>query len=268
VPCLFPNIESPPADADRDFYSLYFSKGVLLEAELIADAIRNPDTGERGAIEVRQVYRAGDSGEPAARALAAALARRGVKVRSSVLDAADPPAAVAKAVAKSARAGTLVLWLHAADLAALGDGSAAPDTVFISGLMGGLERAPLPPGWRDKVRLAYPVDLPDRRRVRVDYARGWFAMRHIPVVDEQLQADTYLACGLLAETVSHMADTFVRDYLIERLQDVLEHRILTGYYPRLALATGQRYASKGGYIVRFADPEGNRLAALGAWSAP
>jgi hypothetical protein len=88
------------------------------------------------------------------------------------------------------------------------------------------------------------------------------------VVDEQVQADTYLACGLLAETLSHLVDAFIPEYLIERLQDMIEHRIITGYYPRLTLATGQRFASKGGYIVRFQDSQGTRLAAASAWIAP
>jgi hypothetical protein len=116
--------------------------------------------------------------------------------------------------------------------------------------------------------MAYPFDLPDLRRIRMDYPLGWFAIRHIAVVDERVQADTYLACGLLAETLSHMADSFIRDYLVERVEGMLEHRILTAYYPRLALAPNQRFASKGGYIVHFAEPRGTRLIADSGWIAP
>ena len=122
--------------------------------------------------------------------------------------------------------------------------------------------------WREHTELAYPFDLPDKRRVRVDYPLGWFRIRHIPVVSEQVQADTYLACGLLSEVLSHMVDNFTRAYLIEQLQAMIEHRIVTGYYPRLTLAYGQTLASKGGYLVRFADPSGTRLIADGDWTVP
>jgi len=263
VPCLFPNIEVPVGD-DKDFYSLYFSSGVLLEAQLIAQSILHGSGGEV-AKSVTLVYRDGDVGVAGARALAAALRPHGINVSSQVL---GPRESIATMLRKAPRADALVLWLRPPDIAALGNGPPAAASVFISGLMGGLERAPLPPGWRKVTRLAYPFDLPERRRVRVDYALGWFAIRHIPVVAEQVQADTFLACGLLAETLNHMADTFVRDYLVERVEDMIEHRVITGYYPRLTLAPGQRFASKGGYMVRFPEPTGTRLVADGDWIVP
>lgn len=265
IPCLFPNVETP-VGSDSDFYSLYLSKGVLLEAELIAKKILDAGGG-KVTHSVRQIYRAGDSGEAGARALALALQHHGIAVSSRVL---APGEGVAKALHGSAGTDALVLWLRPIDIAALADTAApaASTAVFMSGLMGGLEYAPLPSNWRSRTRLAYPVDLPERRRYRVDYAFGWFTIRHIPVVAEQVQADTYLACGLLAETLSHMVDTFVGDYLVERIEDMLERRILTGYYPRLTLASGQRFASKGGYIVRFAEPDGRRVVADGDWMVP
>lgn len=138
----------------------------------------------------------------------------------------------------------------------------------MSGLLGGLEQAPLPASWRDHVQITYPVDLPDRRVVRLDYPMGWFRLRRIPVVAEQVQADTYLACGVLAETLSHMADTIQPDYLVERTQETVDHRILTGYYPRLTLATGQTLASKGSFLVKFSEPTGTKLMADGEWTVP
>ncbi|HVO21372.1 MAG TPA: c-type cytochrome [Anaeromyxobacter sp.] len=271
IPCLFPNVEVPVV-AERDFYSLYFSKGVLLEAQLIARTLLGPDD-RPAAAEVEQVYRAGDSGELAARALASELSGHGVKVRSTVIPAGARGHAVAAALRRAGRrpgAGgqAMVLWLRPADLAALGEVPAEAGSVYVSGLMGGLERTPLPPGWRRKALMTYPFDLPERRGVRLDYPLGWFAFRHIPVVAEQVQVDTYLACNLLADVLNRMADNFARPYLVEQLQALLEHRLITGYYPHLTLASKQRFASKGGYLVRFKDPSGSALVAQGDWMVP
>jgi hypothetical protein len=116
--------------------------------------------------------------------------------------------------------------------------------------------------------MAYPFDLPQNRIVRVDYPLGWFRIRRIPIVDEQMQADTYLALGLVSEALNEMVDTFYGPYLIEDLQSMVEHRIVTGYYPRLTLAENQHFASKGGYLVQFSGPEGKRLAAVHEWTVP
>jgi len=267
LPCLFPNAQVPPANADADFYSLYFSKGVRLEADLIANRLVDSHARSDARV-VQQIYRAGDSGEQAAAALAATLEGHGMKVRRQMLAQAPQADDLAVALRKAAPADAVVLWLRPADIAALADVPVPSSPVFMSGLMGSLERAPLPAKWRRNTHMAYPVDLPENRRVRVDFARGWFSIRHIPVVDEQMQTDTYLACGILAKTLSHMSDTFVRDYLIESISDMLEHLIITGYYPHLALATGQRFASKGGYLVHFAANTGNAVVAESDWIRP
>ena len=264
LPCLFPNVEAPPG-SDEDFYSVYFSRGVLLEAQLIAAQLAEETEPVRRVV---QVFRAGDVGEQAARALQAGgaagtrqIVNRALKLHGSAQEFAG--------VLRDLKPGdALVLWLRPAELQAL-QGIAPPASrVWISGEMAGLEEAPLPPKWRAVTRMAYPVDLPAKRVVRVDYALSWFRIRRIPLVAQQVQVDTYLACGLVSETLNHMVDAFVRDYLLERVEMLLDHRALTGYYPRLTLAPGQRFASKGGYVVRFTEPQGRKIAAVSDWLTP
>jgi hypothetical protein len=73
---------------------------------------------------------------------------------------------------------------------------------------------------------------------------------------------------LVSEALNEMVDTFYGPYLIEDLQTMVEHRIVTGYYPRLSLAENQHFASKGGYLVRFDGPDSKRLAAVDDWTVP
>jgi hypothetical protein len=267
--CLFPNTEVP-VDAPGDFFEIYLTRGVLLEAGLIGHGLTAAAAGDPAAgglaKSVHQIYRAGDSGEAAAHALGRFLKDKGLSVRDSVLGPGEH--GLEAALRSAAGADALVLWLRPADLAALGDVKGAPPVVYLSGLMGGLENSPLPAAWRQRARMAYPFDLPQNRIVRVDYPLGWFRIRHIAVVDEQLQADTYLALGLVSEALNEMVDTFYGPYLIEDLQTMVEHRIVTGYYPRLSLAENQHFASKGGYLVRFDGPDSKRLAAVDDWTVP
>jgi hypothetical protein len=66
-----------------------------------------------------------------------------------------------------------------------------------------------------------------------------------------------------------MADSLVQPYLVELLQSSIEHRLInTGYFPHMVLGSNQHFASKGGYIVHFAEAGGTRLVADGDWIVP
>lgn len=271
LPCLFPNVDRPEV-AEQDFYSLYFSRGVLLEADLMAMRLSEPDDRRGGAPRrIRQVLREGDLGKESAQALCARAAGRvGLACEIRMLAAARPGdrADLVAAVTGLSAQDALVLWLRPDDIAALPAAAPVAQTVLASGLMGGLESMPLPATWREVVRLTYPFDLPDDRRVRMNFPLTWFKIRKIDVVAERVQTDTYVALGILSEALHDMLDSFVRDYLVERVEMMLSHRQVNGYYPRLSLAPGQRFASKGGYMAHLVGPQGGTVVADSEWLTP
>lgn len=266
IPCLFPNVDLPIV-SEGDFYDVYFSKGVLLEARLIARQIEDAarTTGVRRII---QVYREDDVGAAAAKALHGEIASHGPTIQDRPL---APRATDDELVAALEKAGTkdaLILWLRPVDLRNLPAEPPKSPMVFVSGLMGGLEDAPLKGEWRSATRMAYPFELPERRAVLLNYPLGWFRIQRIPVVAEETQVDTYIACNIVSENLNDMLDNFVRDYLVENVEVMLSTRIINGYYNRLGLAPGQRFASKGGYIVRFAADQKKKLVPDGDWVVP
>ena len=254
VPCLLPNVDLPVV-AESDFYPVYYSRGVLLEADLIASRLVN-DSGARAA-RIVEVYRSDDIGAAAASRLAARARDLDIPVIMRPIAAAtkSPSAELRHALGGVGASDTLVLWLRAADIGALRD-TPPTATVYASGLMAGLEAAPLTTTWRAATRLTYPYDSPDQRRVRMNFPLGWFKVQGIPITVERVQTNTYLSCVILSETLGHMLDSFVPDFLIERMEMILSQRLVNGYFPRLGLAQGQRFASKGGYLVHLADDSG------------
>ena len=264
IPCLLPNVDLPTV-AEQDCYPIYFSKGVLLEAELIARQLGQ--TRGRPAIRrMVQVFRQGDIGAEAARALAGVAT--GYSTTARVLGSGDAQKELVAALEDIGAGDAVILWLRPADLRALPAAPAPAAAVYASGLMAGMERSSLSATWRRVTRLTYPLSLPDLRKVQMNFPLGWFNVRHIPVLAERVQTDTYLACVIVSETVGHMLDSFVRDYLVERIEVMLSHRLVNAHYPRLGLAPGQRFASKGGYIVHFAQAVGTRLIADSDWMVP
>jgi len=263
IPCLLPNVDLPPATADG-FYSVYFNGGVRLEARLMAKEIRDRMPGLRRVV---QLFRREDIGKDAAAALAAELRDTGLRIVNRALDASGFSSSAP--LADSTSGDAIVLWLRPADLTALPRGGPRGTLAIASGLMGGLEHAPLPEAWRARAELTYPFELPGARAARMDYPLGWLRIHGIQLQDERIQTDTYLACVILSDLLVAMHGYFSPDYLLERLESGLDHRLVNGYYPRLALAPGQRFASKGARMVRFAQPVGGtRLQDVSGWVVP
>lgn len=264
VPCLLPNADLPAVDS-QSFYAVYWSRGVLLEADLIADSLRSDPLYSRSARRLIQIFRADDIGASGAAALRAQVAANGGPIGRIRFVGREPGSKAFQGL----RAGDqLVLWLRNADLAALPHDLPAGVGVYASGLMAGLEQSTPPIEWRQRVHLAYPVDLPDLRRVRMNFPLGWLRAQQLPLVNERVQTDTYMACQIMAEALGQMLDAFVPDFLVERIESMVSTRLDTGYYPRFGLAPGQRFASKGGYLVHFTASSGTQITAEGDWTTP
>jgi hypothetical protein len=261
IPCLMPIVDLP-VDSERDFYTVYFSRGVLLEADLIAG-----DLATSGRRHVIQIARADDIGAPAAAAVSRALAASGIEVeiRAMPLEGTSSSLGIAGRVGPD---DAVVLWLRPADLSRLPPAPPPGVRVYVSGLMAGREAAALPPDWRGEVRMAYPLELPERRAIHMNFPFGWMRGRRIAPRFEWVQVHTYLACQILSDTLTEMLDGYARDYLLERLESMVGHRLSNAYYPRLSLGPHQRFASKGGYLVRFGGPDHARPQADGGWRVP
>ena len=269
VPCLLPNVDLPVV-AEHDFYSVYFSRGVLLEADLIAKFLSSDHADRRHRLV--QLYRPNDIGAVAARVLAEHAERLGMRVDNRKIESATSTGRSGmtpiKALAGIAPDDALVLWLRPNDVAKLGAVPPSATSILISGLMAGLEEAPLPTAWRERVTMAYTVDPPDRRRVRMNFPLAWLRGKGIPATALRVQADTYLACDVAMDALDHVLDAYVPEYMLERMESMLSRRLSNGFYPRFGLAPSQRFASKGGYFVRLPGPPGPPVVLESDWIVP
>jgi mono/diheme cytochrome c family protein len=267
IPCLLPNTDLPVV-GEAGYYTLYFSQGVTLEAKAIAAHLLEG----RAAGRVLQIFRDGAAGEAATRALRAALAPRAdlpvaaVALRGQPRHAAE---AIGQALAANPGA-TVVAWLGPEDVAVLDIALARAPTVPVVYLSSTLLGGPgaTAPALSRPAFLAHPFSLPSEFRQRFQRAAPWLRQRGIAITDERILAQTYFACRVLAEGVMHLTgDDVYRDYLVEFVDHLDATSRFSIAYPSPSFGPGQRYISKGCYIVEF--PRGNQARAQSpVWIVP
>lgn len=300
VPCWFPSVDLPPAT--QAFYPVYFSRGVALEAGVLARYLT--DKGHQRPQRLTQIYRDDIVGRGAASAMTQALAGSGIAVEDRVLSDGSPEA-VRNAMAGIGPKGNVMLWLRPSDMRAL-EKVQPPAGAYLSAALSTGEHGPIPAAWKERARLVYPYELPDKRQTNLAYFHQWIEMRKLALVDEPLQSEVFFALNFLTDTVAEMLDNLYRDYLMERAETMISKyeggkaeeqarardalrsaarslaapqpgmnevaqsgsRSGTTIYPRLSLGPTQRFASKGGYIVRFASPSSVVLVAESGWIVP
>ncbi len=214
VPCWFADVDLPKADQGP--YAVYFSRGVALEADVLA---RRLEGLERRPKRIVQVYGDDYVGRGAAEALAkAASGFAHIDNRPVAAWSADELRRVMSGLRGD---DVLVVWGRKPELAALRDVPVPQCASYFSGRLSGGERAPIPLAWKKNAHLVYPFELPEQRLGNMQNFRAWLASRNMQLIDEPLQAGAFFAMEFLADTVTNMLDNLYRDYLLERAEDML-----------------------------------------------
>jgi hypothetical protein len=279
IPCWFPSVPTPVTT--QSFYNLYFSRGVLLEADVLSKTL-----SKSKAKRVVQIHRNDFAAIEAAKRLTESLSKAGIATEDRIIK--DGETISAQSLGKLTANDVVMFWLRTNDLAELE--KVAPPSMKASYFSAELADETIPKTWRSNAHLVYPYQLPDKRQSNLTNFHAWLAIKKLPIIDEHLQANAFFAVEFLTETLSEMLDNLYRDYLVERAESMLSRsesmkseqqvrerqmRGKTGeaiqqksssIYPHLGLGVNQRFASKGAYIVHY-DKHG-KLAAESDWIVP
>ena len=216
VPCWFPSV-TVPGESREGFYSIYYQRGVKLEAAVLAKYLG--DASVKSPRRVVQIYHDDAVGREASSALASETKNTGIAVENRPLEQIEPQA-LGNLLNNLDEHDAVMLWLDKYDLPMLENIMVPSAPVFFSGRMIG-DNAPLNQTWKQAVKVIYPYELPNRRQVNLNYFHRWMQFNHIQIEDEPLQAEAYFALEFLSETMSEMLDNIYSDYLIERAETML-----------------------------------------------
>ena len=267
IPCIFPSTELPVISG-TDWYTLYFSKGFYQEGETAAKYLSRvldlpPDK------KVVQIFRNNDQGE----AISSGFADTWRKLGNSALTNRTVAAAEKtgenfwKKLAAAYPNSVLLIWLGPSDLAGI-EALAVPDkqsTLFISAGMLGGALASIPDKVRDFTFITYPSRLPNDRDYPKSLVTDWLKMKKIPLVNMKISSETYFSTRMLANALLEMGGDLYSDYFLDLLDDGKDEGRSSVLYPMLSFGPGQRYASKGCYVVTLTKGQDPKVVRQSDW---
>jgi ABC-type branched-subunit amino acid transport system substrate-binding protein len=251
IPGLLPFTDFPVI-SETDWYTLYFSKGFYQEGEGAARYLnRMADAAEENSVV--EIVRDSREALALSKGFQETWLELGRQPVSTVkLDKGEPlTAELLDRVSAGKKRSILIVWDGPEALPALGSLAASPkkpDIVLVSSGYLGKSVWDLNEDLRNFVYITYPFRLPQ------DEARLKFAipfMRKIGLKgDAQLIFKrTYAVIQVLAWALMDLKGNYYRDYLLDVISMLADQQV--PLYERFSFGPGQRYASKGCYIVQL-----------------
>ena len=247
LPCLLPNTDLPTIGSPADFYTLYFSKGLTLEAQTLhSDLAGNNTNGD-----IVQIYRQGTIGEKGAQA-SEKVARAGKTeiINLPLVENADWQEIKQKTIQPGV--GAVVLWLGADDLEkyaeVLGEHLSSAPVYVSSSLLNG-EYDLIPPPLNRAAKIIHPFKLKEDQQARLRQLEVWLKQNNISMSNPRIQGQTYFACLLLNGGLKHIKRYYYREFFLDLLDHGERMSLYSINYPRLSFGPEQRFLAKGAYII-------------------
>lgn len=268
VPAIFP-VTDLPVVSDLDWYTLYFSKGFHQEGEAVARYLHSiiSDSDE---VRVVQVARR----DARSQALRSGFEENWRKFDRSppeyleLAPGAQPTGQFWERIMLDPRPIILLLWLDVQDLGKIGtlEQNRTPLRAIV--IPGGLlddSYTIIPDGLRERVYMTSRFNLPGTQRKRRMVVEQWLRARKIPVTDLDIQSRMYFLGWMLSGAIKYIRSQYFREYFLEGFDMMIDQSYAIAVFPRLTFGPGQRYASKGCYIVRLTKGPDPELVQVSDW---
>jgi hypothetical protein len=283
IPCILP-ITDFPAISDTDWYTLYFSKGLYQEGEAAARYL-NSTAGESKDQTVVEVLRDSPKGRALSKGFQQTWRALGNRPIASVT-LRDGEALTRKSLQRiltREKPAALLVWDGPSALPALeaiADSANRPDRVFFSSGYLGEAIWTLDEKARDFIYLTYPFRLPRDEAQYTKVVESFMGIHNFTGEKLIILKRVYSAVQVLSQGLMGLNGNYYRDYLLDLFgmptgtggmglqagTALWEPEEIFPLYERFSFGQGQRYASKGCYIVQLAKGPKHELVKKSDWA--
>jgi len=248
--------------SEKNFYTLYFSKGITLDAEVIAEELLSINK-QQSIGSILQLY----SDDPASTLAAKTLREKLIKYKINnikdlkITSANELTMGSWKKLKKKLSPSVLIIWLNEKQtFKILNENSKEkPENVYVSSrLMNQYSpdflTTKIPLSIRERVTTVHPFYIKSQKRNHLLRTKMWARIKKVKYKEELIIANTYFGLALLTGAIHSSRYNLNREYMMEQFEHMIDNTVYRSIYPHLSLGPDQRYASKGTYLIK-ASPE-------------
>jgi hypothetical protein len=263
IPCLFPSTDYPVISS-TDWYTLYLSKGYYQEGEASARYLHSqePSISDKKIVQIVR-----DSGEGLA--LSAGFKEtwhdlgHEYPLTVSLKPGDELSSADKDLIARNGKPGVILVWdgpQALKILETLEPSDIKPDMAFVSSSYLGNNIWALKDQLRKVTYITYPYRLPQQP----DKTSNSHSVKKKFTVDTSKVANqTYSIIEILNMALMDMRGNYYRDNFLDVIGMIMDQEV--PLYERLSFGPGQRYASKGCYIVQLGNGPKPQLVQKSDW---
>jgi hypothetical protein len=262
LPCVLPQTGSPP-EADGSFYSVYFNEGARLDGAVIARHASRTLGGGSGRMLV--IHPTGEQARSALDSLRDAWVDSGQNaeaIQARTIGNGQASARYWLNVLKETRPRVLVAWTAPAQLAGLEmalRSYTSPLTIYTSETF---------THWTADIALqthpqlwhVHPFNYAQGNRPAFAREAQWLRAQKLQDLDPLAASQALFACHVVGEQLAALTGNFSPEYFIEGLEHMLDSTNMTSLVPRTTLGQGQRFISRGAYVLPASSLVGGTAA--------
>ncbi|MBV5341848.1 MAG: ABC transporter substrate-binding protein [Deltaproteobacteria bacterium] len=292
IPCLLP-VTDLPVISESDWYTLYLSRGAWQEGDSAARYLHRiaelpQDTSVLQIIEDSATSRAVAAGF--AGAWQELMRLPPVTVKLGHREQLSPTAL--RQLLRKEKPDVILLWTSGqtgAILSELAVGPEVPKRVHVSSTLLNHRLVEIPDRARLFTFISYPYRIDEVKEPFHVNARAWLKKNAAPVTDQRISANLFTLTKVLLEPfqvvkrdfnpagqgnglvimeeqfemMMHVRRNYYRDYLLDVIDMMADTKSLA--FERVSFGPGQRYISKGCYIIKLSPGDKPNLIRESDW---
>jgi len=266
IPCILPTTDLPVI-SESDRYTVYVSKGVYQEGEAAAKYLSRVFALPADR-QIVQVFRENDRGRALARGFTDTWEKLGTaKLVNRVVQSSEKTGAEFwKTLSGAHPKAVFLVWLGPDDLAGIGTlADTGNKPLFFSSTLLADKFSALPDSIRDASFITYPTRLPDSEEYSRTILSNWMKFKKLPMNNLKIASQVFLLRNVFSEAMYGTAGEFYREYFLDNVDQSRDQQQTSITYPVLSFGPGQRYASKGCYIVTLTKGEKPKIVRQSDW---